>query len=229
MTRKIKLSKKNYKRNKMKQKNKQKLSLFLGLGIFFSLLLSNSGLIQTKQDNNYRDKNLKTAAASPDPTDGGDIYSDFGPTTVIAGISSFSVWCNVTNGPINGPTGDFKVAFVASLDIVINITTGDFLLGKVDVSSLGTGESVIVSWSGIFPGSIPAGNYTIGWIIDVDNEVDEGSSTGYEDNNIHYEPLKSLIVQPTSPPDFSIFIIIGTVSAIVIIPAGIAIIYKRRT
>ena len=199
------------------------------MGFFFTALLVNGVFIQIVLDNIHKEIYLKTAAESPDPTDGGDIYSDFEPVTVIAGISSFSVSCNVSNGPINGDTGDFNVSFIASLDTDINITTGDFLIGKVHVSSLGVGDSVIVTWNGIFPGSIPAGTYYVGWIIDVDDDVDEGSSTGYEDNNIHYETSKTLIVQPAPPPDFTIFIIIGIIAAIVIIPAGVVIIYKRRT
>ena len=202
----------------------------LGIGIFFSLLLTWSSLSQIKpiyisEENTH---NVATIG-DPDLTDGGESYSNFNMTTVEPGVSNFGVWCNVSNEDV-GPSGSYNVSFYASLDTTINGTTGDYLIGKETLPSLNPDDSILVSWAGIFPGNIPDGTYYIGWVIDVDEDTYDNDRS----NNIWYETSKTLTVEtssgngsPPPPPDPIPFVVGGLAAAAVIVPAGIYFISKR--
>ena len=215
-------------------KKNQKYMFVLGIGIFFSLLLANISLSQIRSGSNFNENNLKMAIpGDPDLIDGGESYSDFNLTTVESGVSSFGVWCNVTNDSMISIGSSFNVSFYASLDTTINSTTGDYLIGKEICSALGAYASEIAKWTGTFPGSIPDGTYYIGWIIDVDNDVVEG--TIGEANNIACITSKTLTVEtssgngpPPPPPNPIPFIVGGVAAAVVVIPAGIYFVSKRR-
>jgi hypothetical protein len=218
-----------------KLKKNQKYMFVLGVGIFFSLLLTCTSLSQITPVNVSEENTLNLAVPPPsDLTDGGASYSDFNLTTVEPGVSSFGVWCNVTNLGTDSTYGSFNVSFYASLDTDINKST-DYFIGDTIVPTLVADASAIAKWSGIFPGSIPDGTYYVGWIIDVEDDVYEVN----ENNNIFYETSKTLIVEtssensgngtpPPPPPDPIPFVVGGLTAAAVIIPAGIYFVSKRR-
>ncbi|MBY8985567.1 MAG: hypothetical protein KGD65_10885, partial [Candidatus Lokiarchaeota archaeon] len=72
-----------------------------------------------------------------------------------------------------------------------------------------------VEWTGIFP-NITVGLYYIGWIIDVNDEVDEGN----ENNNKAYISTQLRVGSPAGSsgiPGYDPFVIIGLISVVSII------------
>jgi len=117
----------------------------------------------------------RTPADYPDLIDDGEAYSGFDPVSLGIG-SDFRVWSGIRNIG-TAPSGSFEVAYYASTDDVI--TSSDYPIGTVTVTSIDPFSYTDVSWSGKFPSSIPSGTYWIGWIIDPGNSVYEFD----EDNN----------------------------------------------
>ena len=121
--------------------------------------------------------------------DRGPVYSSFGPLKVVPGSTNFTVHCYIQWYGL-GPSGDFYVSFRASINN--QISTLDPEIAKVLVPSINAGAYVYVSWSGIFPESIPINTYYVGWLIDVDNDV--GEDVPGELNNAVYETSYELEV-----------------------------------
>jgi hypothetical protein len=131
----------------------------------------------------------------PDLLDVGEFQRWFSPQTLTAG-DSFTVHTELKNGSLSTSSGAFWVDFYASTNTTI--TTFDEFIGSVQVSSITPNDLRVVSWSGPFPSSIPAGTYWVGWIIDALNDVSESN----ESNNIAYKTSYQLTVNtPPPPPD----------------------------
>ncbi len=79
------------------------------------------------------------------------------------------------------------MSFYASTDATI--TASDYLIGSISVSFASIG-STSVALHCMFPTTIPAGTYYIGWIIDRDDNVDETD----ESNNTACKPSPMLTV-----------------------------------
>jgi len=117
----------------------------------------------------------------------GEEFSGFGPTVVTAGLSNFTIYCDIYNEG-NVASGDFNVSFYASLDSII--TSGDYFIGIDTISSISEKEKAESNWFGTFPNNIPEGAYYVGWVIDSDNNVNETDET----NNIAYKRSCQLYV-----------------------------------
>ena len=115
----------------------------------------------------------------PDLIDDGNIYSGFSPASVSAG-KSLSAYNDVRNiGTAN--SGGFYVSYYASRDTTI--TSSDYYLGRVWVSSISPFAKADANWQGTLPTGIPAGSYYVGWIIDstkLRKEFTETNNTGYK-------------------------------------------------
>lgn len=114
-----------------------------------------------------------------DLADDGEAYRGFQPATVTAGSTSFSVWCDVRNFGTQA-SSDFYVAYYASVDTVIS--PSDYLIGTDHIMPLSPTHSADSGWNGIFPSTVPEGEYFVGWIIDstdVVNEFDETNNEAY--------------------------------------------------
>ena len=115
---------------------------------------------------------------------GGFQYSGFTPREVMPFVTEFSIWCDIINVGLK-PSGPFNVSFIASWNDIISGL--DYEFAKVTVPSINNGSYADVSWTGIFP-FIPFDWYYVGWIVDVDDDVLEGSEI--EDSGIaEYAPL----------------------------------------
>ncbi|MFB3890015.1 MAG: CARDB domain-containing protein [Candidatus Bathyarchaeia archaeon] len=124
-----------------------------------------------------------------DLTDEGQSWSGFSPTTVTAGATSFNVWSDVRNFG-TASSGGFYVAYYASTNTVIS--PSDYLIGTDYVSSIAPFAYADSDWTGVFPSSVPAGTYWVGWIIDSTGAVSEFD----EGNNIAYKNSYQLTVKP---------------------------------
>jgi hypothetical protein len=147
-----------------------------------------------------------------DLVDRGASYSGMNVTSVVPGVSSFNVFADIENIGITSSVS-CNVSFYASLDT--NITTSDLYIGSDTLAPLLNGSFGNVEWSGIFP-NITAGTYYIGWIIDVNNDDDEGN----ENNNKAYISTQLHVGPPISPPGipgYDLFLIIGIISIVSII------------
>lgn len=116
-----------------------------------------------------------------DLRDGGDQFSSFEPTTVIAGQpgQSFTVRMQIVAAG-KGTPGTINVHFYASTDTTI--TDADYYLGKTDVW-LSSSASATLTLHGTFPANIPLGAYYVGWTIDPEDrfpEKDESNNTVYK-------------------------------------------------
>ena len=123
-----------------------------------------------------------------DLRDGGDQYSGFEPTALIAGKpnQAFTVRMQIVSAGVTEP-GSINVYFYASTDT--SITSSDYYLGRTDVW-LSVGASVTLTLRSTFPTNIPQGSYYVGWIIDPDNRFSEQNKT----NNIAYKRTPMLKV-----------------------------------
>ena len=123
-----------------------------------------------------------------DLRDGGDQYSSFEPTVLIAGRpkQTLTVRMKLQSKGVNTP-GDVSVRFYASPDT--SITSSDYYLGHTE-AFLGAGGDAILTLSGTFPTGIPQGSYYVGWIIDPENSVDEAD----EGNNTAFKSTSKLSV-----------------------------------
>jgi len=126
----------------------------------------------------------------PDLYDDGQSYCGFSPNPVCTG-QPFSVWCDVRNGG-GSSSGGFYVDFYASTNTTI--TTSDYRICRVPMSSIAASAYGNCDWSGPFPDDIPAGTYWVGWIIDADDDVEESN----ENNNVAYKQAYQLTVRKSS-------------------------------
>jgi hypothetical protein len=111
----------------------------------------------------------------PDLYDLGDRYQGFTPPSVVAGKADQGL--NITGTVANrggSKSGPFSIAIYASTDA--EITADDYLL-TVAAADIDAGGSAKISWAGLFPTTIPAGTYNIGWLIDPENIVKEANET----------------------------------------------------
>ncbi|KKL10900.1 hypothetical protein LCGC14_2551190, partial [marine sediment metagenome] len=130
-------------------------------------------------------------ANKSDLRDRGPAYSGMGSTSVVPGGSSLSVYADIENRGLKS-AGSCNVSFYASLDT--NITTSDHFLGDdLLPADFSNGTYVDADWIGTFP-NITDESYYIGWIIDVNDDVDEA----HEDNNQAHLSTQ-LLVDGTAP------------------------------
>ncbi|KKN22164.1 hypothetical protein LCGC14_0918060 [marine sediment metagenome] len=148
-----------------------------------------------------------------DLRDRGLAYSGMNETTVESGVTAFSVFCDIENRGLKEAESS-NVSFYASLDT--DITKTDYFLGYDALSPLLNGTYIDASWAGVFP-NIPNGSYYIGWIIDVNDDVDEG----HEENNQAYI-LTQLLVETPAPvsggiPGYNLVLLVSIGSVISVI------------
>lgn len=106
----------------------------------------------------------------PDLVDDGQAFSNFSPSSVVAGVTSFDVNCQVRNIG-TAESGNCSLSFYASTDDTV--TSSDYLIATVGVPSIPRFDATVVSWNGTFPGTIPEETYYIGWLIDDGAEITE--------------------------------------------------------
>ena len=133
-----------------------------------------------------------TGIDKPDMADRGVNYRGFNTTMVGAGLTDFEVWCDVQNLGTY-PLILSTVSYYASNDTTI--TDEDYLIGIDDIGSISSTYSRYSSWAGKFPSGMASGTYNIGWIIDVDNTIDEFN----ENNNVYSIENSQVLVDATSP------------------------------
>jgi hypothetical protein len=133
-----------------------------------------------------------------DLRDGGDQYSRFEPTALIAGKpnQAFTVQMQIVSAGLTEP-GSINVYFYASTDT--SITSSDYYLGRTDVW-LSAGASATLTLHGTFPTNIPQGSYYVGWIIDPNNRFQEKNKA----NNIAYK--SSLMLKVVSQSLSTIYV-----------------------
>ncbi|TKJ22568.1 MAG: hypothetical protein CEE43_06670 [Promethearchaeota archaeon Loki_b32] len=131
-------------------------------------------------------------------TDKADLASEnnhlagYSSTIVGAGLTNFEVWCKIRNiGTITASS--IIVSYYASTDT--SFSKQDYLIGTDVIPSLTSTSTSDSRWSGTFPEGIPSGVYYIGWIIDVDNNIEEFN----EDNNYNFIWSSKLSVDATPP------------------------------
>ncbi|HUW31436.1 MAG TPA: CARDB domain-containing protein, partial [Planctomycetota bacterium] len=131
-------------------------------------------------------------AVLPDLTDGGGGF--FSPTG-ISGNQTFTIFTRVQN--LGTTSGTFFIKYYASLDT--NITTGDKVIGGLQVSAVPSFGTIDCPWTGTFPTSISNGSYYVGWIIDALSQVGESN----ESNNVYCLPQPKLMVVPNKTRVFN--------------------------
>ncbi|MFX1286913.1 MAG: CARDB domain-containing protein [Promethearchaeota archaeon] len=147
-----------------------------------------------------------------------DYYSAISTTSVFAEQTQFEIYCDVKNQG-TATAISFKVEFYASTDGVIS--TSDYLIGSKTVTNLDGFDYSEADWSGLFPSNIPEGSYTLGWIIDAENNVDELD----EGNNI--VTINNVKLEVHKPIDY-MPIIIGVVVAVSVLAVVAIIIVVKR-
>ncbi len=161
---------------------------------------------------NYVGSDSVYVANKSDLRDRGPSYSGMSETTVAPGATAFSVFTDIENRGLKEAEG-CNVSFYASLDT--NITTSDYYLGYDALLPLSNGTFVDVSWAGTFP-NITEGVYYIGWIIDVNDDVDEG----HEGNNQAYILTQLIVKTPTVSggiPGYEPLLIISMLSIVSVV------------
>ena len=130
-----------------------------------------------------------------DLRDGGDQYSSFEPTVIIAGKpnQTFTVRMKLQSTGQTQP-GEVSVYFYVSADA--SITSSDYYLGQTG-AWLGGGADAMLILRCTFPTSIPQGSYYVGWIIDPEKRVAEANET----NNTAYKstPRLNVVSESQSP------------------------------
>ena len=147
-----------------------------------------------------------------------DYHSAISTTSVFAGQTHFEIYCDVKNQG-TATASSFKVEFYASKDWVIS--TSDYLIGSKIITNLDGFDYSEADWSGVFPSNIPEGSYFLGWIIDVENSVDELD----EGNNI--VTINNLKLEVHKPIDY-IPIIIGVLVAVSVLAVVAIILVAKR-
>ncbi len=131
-----------------------------------------------------------------DLVDRGSAYSGYNTGTVTQGVTSFNVWSDVRN-MATASSGGFYVYYYASTNTIIS--AADHFIGSDYVSSISPFNNRDSSWTGIFPASIPAGNYYVGWIIDAPNWVYEFDETN---NKAYITSQITVLAAPIPPPGY---------------------------
>jgi len=121
----------------------------------------------------------ETLIDKPDLATESNEFSSFTPTLGGAGLTNFEVACKIINVGTSTPS-PFTVSYYASNDTTFS--GEDYLIGTDVISTLSPTESTDSQWSGILPDDIPGGDFYVGWIIDVNDNIDEFN----ENNNWHY-------------------------------------------
>jgi len=127
-----------------------------------------------------------------DLRDGGDQYSSFEPTTLIAGKpnQAFTASLRIENVSPSDP-GWVYVDFYASTDR--SITSADAYLGRTKVWIIHNVPAT-ATLNTILPASLPPGTYYVGWIIDPNNSVPDTDKS----NNVAYKSTPLLRVVNSS-------------------------------
>jgi hypothetical protein len=132
-------------------------------------------------------KNFTTTDGTlPDLYDDGEAHSGFSPRTITRD-DPFEIYCDIRNGG-GEDTESFEVDFYVSVDA--SISSSDYHIGSVEIPGIDRGASCDCEWSGDFPTNIPSGQYYVGWIIDVYDEIHESN----ESNNTAYKEGYKLTV-----------------------------------
>ncbi len=158
----------------------------------------NSG---TRLNSDKYDRIFTWLGADSAPTDKADLvdrgsaYSGYNTGTVTQGVTSFNIWNDVRN-MATASSGGFYVYYYASTNTIIS--SADHFIGSDYVSSMSPFTTRDSSWTGIFPASIPAGNYYVGWIIDAPGWVNEFDET----NNKAYITSQITVVAAPPPPGY---------------------------
>lgn len=118
----------------------------------------------------------------------------FGPQTVSHGDSWWADWGIANVGQTDA--GPFNVTFYASEDETI--TMGDHPIGVVRMGGIPAGQTDIASLSlSSFPGSIPAGDFHVGVLIDSADEVAE-----YDEANNASADTSGMLLTVIAPTEF---------------------------
>jgi len=136
----------------------------------------------------------ETLIDKPDLNSESNIFSSFTPTLGGAGLTNFEVTCKIINVGTSTPD-PFTVSYYASNDTTFS--DQDYLIGTDVIPTLSPTESTDSQWSGILPSDIPSGNYYVGWILDVNDDIDEFN----ENNNWHFIWDYKLQIDATAPTD----------------------------
>jgi len=156
--------------------------------------ISADGLVMTA------DIGFESAVTTPDIADGGS------PNHVVSNTSpehfqSITVDSNLVNGGSDA-SGGFMVSYYLSADATISAAS-DIFLGDVPVPSIAGGATVVLNSGALtIPGTVAAGDYYLGWIIDSASEMTESD----EGNNlVLYDQGDSVItvVEPTATRDLA--------------------------
>lgn len=111
-----------------------------------------------------------TSTDKPDLTSQSNIFAGFTPTLGGAGLTNFEVWAKIRNVGTS-TSNSFTVSYYASPDTTFS--TDDYLIGTDVLSPLSPTASTDSHWIGILPNTIPSGEYYVGWIIDVNDNIEE--------------------------------------------------------
>lgn len=112
----------------------------------------------------------ESSTDKPDLTSYNNIFAGFTPTLGGAGLTNFEVWSKIRNIGTNMPN-TFTVSYYASPDTTFS--TDDYLIGTDVISTLSPTISTDSHWIGTLPNTIPSGEYYVGWIIDINDNIDE--------------------------------------------------------
>ncbi|MBY8989412.1 MAG: trypsin-like serine protease [Candidatus Lokiarchaeota archaeon] len=134
----------------------------------------------------------ETLLDKPDLASESNEFASFTPTLGGAGVTNFEVSCKIINVGTTTPS-PFTVSFYASPDTTFS--DDDYLIGTDVITTLPPTESTDSQWSGILPDNIPGGDYYVGWIIDVDDYLDEFN----ENNNGNFISDYKLEIDATAP------------------------------
>jgi V8-like Glu-specific endopeptidase len=133
-----------------------------------------------------------TFTDKPDLRSESNSFAGFNPILGGSGLTNLDIWCKVINIGTNTPS-TFTVSYYASLDTTFS--TDDYLIGTDTIAFLTPTDSTDSQWSGLIPNNIPSGEYYIGWILDVYNDIDEFN----ENNNWNFIWDYKLMID-ASPP-----------------------------
>ena len=116
----------------------------------------------------------------------------YNTSIVGVGLTEFEVWSKLRNIGTS-QASLINISYYASKDTLFS--SEDYLIGVDTIPSLSPTASVASHWAGIFPDGVPSGNYYIGWIVDVDNLIEEFN----EDNNYNFILTSKLLVDGSPP------------------------------
>ncbi|MBA7542680.1 hypothetical protein ES705_35004 [subsurface metagenome] len=136
----------------------------------------------------------ETLIDKPDLASESNTFSSFTPTLGGAGLTNFEVSCKIINAGTN-TSSPFTVSYYASNDTTFS--DEDYLIGTDIIPTLSPTESTDSQWSGVLPSDIPSGSYYIGWILDVNDDIDEFN----ENNNWLFIWDYKLQIDATAPTD----------------------------